>query len=94
MDQNNSFAAGSPASFERERLGLLRDLADPITTRRLIQLPVGSACADPTRDDPCAGRPKTARASDPPLFQQYPMIEETDLSGPAADDRRLWALLG
>jgi hypothetical protein len=43
MDQNNHFAAGSPAAFERERLGFHRDLADPITTRRLTQLPVGSA---------------------------------------------------
>jgi SAM-dependent methyltransferase len=39
--QNRYLAKDSPDAFERERLGLLTHLADPITTRRLTDLGVG-----------------------------------------------------
>jgi hypothetical protein len=41
MDQNRDFATDSPVAFERERLGFLRDLADPMTIRRLTRLGIG-----------------------------------------------------
>jgi SAM-dependent methyltransferase len=41
MKGNRYFAKDSPGAFERERLGLLTQIADPITTRRLTDLGVG-----------------------------------------------------
>jgi SAM-dependent methyltransferase len=41
MISNRYFAKDSPEAFERERLALLTQLADPITTRRLTDLGVG-----------------------------------------------------
>jgi SAM-dependent methyltransferase len=41
MKRNRYFAQDSPDAFERERLALLTQLADPITTRRLSNLGVG-----------------------------------------------------
>jgi SAM-dependent methyltransferase len=41
MKGNGYFAADSPDAFERERLALLTQVADPITTRRLSSLGVG-----------------------------------------------------
>jgi SAM-dependent methyltransferase len=41
MVEGRYFATDSPAAFERERLGFLRDVADPITTRRLTGLGIG-----------------------------------------------------
>jgi SAM-dependent methyltransferase len=41
MVEGRYFAAYSPAAFERERLGFLREVADPITTRRLTRLGIG-----------------------------------------------------
>jgi SAM-dependent methyltransferase len=41
MTGNRYFAKDSPDAFERERLALLTQLADPITTRRLTDLGVG-----------------------------------------------------
>jgi SAM-dependent methyltransferase len=53
MDEKRYFAAESPDPFERERLGFLRDVADPITTRRLTQLGIecGWHCLDILEDD-------------------------------------------
>jgi SAM-dependent methyltransferase len=41
MAENRYLAKDSPDAFERERLALLTQLADPITTRRLTDLGVG-----------------------------------------------------
>jgi SAM-dependent methyltransferase len=41
MTVNRYFAKESPDAFERERLALLTQFADPITTRRLTELGVG-----------------------------------------------------
>src|SRR5215468_4269060 len=41
MKGNRYFAKDSPDAFERERLALLTQMADPITTRRLTDLGVG-----------------------------------------------------
>jgi SAM-dependent methyltransferase len=41
MTENCYLAKDSPDAFERERLSLLTQIADPITTRRLIDLGVG-----------------------------------------------------
>ena len=41
MSENRYLAKDSPDAFERERLALLTQFADPITTRRLTDLGVG-----------------------------------------------------
>jgi SAM-dependent methyltransferase len=41
MTENRYLAMDSPEAFERERLALLTQFADPITTRRLTELGVG-----------------------------------------------------
>jgi 2-polyprenyl-3-methyl-5-hydroxy-6-metoxy-1,4-benzoquinol methylase len=41
MTENRYLAKDSPDAFERERLSLLTQIADPITTRRLTDLGVG-----------------------------------------------------
>jgi SAM-dependent methyltransferase len=41
MDGDRYFAKDSPEAFERERLALLTQIVDPITTRRLSDLGVG-----------------------------------------------------
>ena len=41
MTENRYFAKDSPDAFERDRLALLTQFADPITTRRLTELGVG-----------------------------------------------------
>jgi SAM-dependent methyltransferase len=41
MNAHRYFAAESPAALERERLGCLRDMADPITARRLSHVGIG-----------------------------------------------------
>jgi SAM-dependent methyltransferase len=48
MQENRYFAAESHVEFDRERLGLLRELADPITTRRMSQLGIahGWSCLE------------------------------------------------
>src|SRR5262249_9995586 len=48
MKATGYFARDSPDGFERERLGLLTRLTDPIPTRRLLRLGVGAGwdCLD------------------------------------------------
>jgi SAM-dependent methyltransferase len=41
IHERRYFATDTPAAFERERLGYLRDVADPITARRLSGLGIG-----------------------------------------------------
>jgi precorrin-6B methylase 2 len=48
LKSNCYFATASPDAFERERLALLTQVADPITIRRLTDLRVGRgwSCLD------------------------------------------------
>jgi SAM-dependent methyltransferase len=58
MQEHGYFAKDSPDAFERERLALLTQVADPITTRRLTDLGVrpGWRCLDVSAGDGSVAR--------------------------------------
>jgi SAM-dependent methyltransferase len=58
MSENRYLAKDSPDAFERERLALLTQFADPITTRRLTDLGVGPGwrCLDVASGDGSVAR--------------------------------------
>ena len=90
MKDNRYFAKDSPDAFERERLALLTELADPITTRRLTDLGVGPGwrCLDVGAGDGSVARwlagrvgPEGARRGDRP---QPPLPRRTRAAQPGS----------